>query len=591
MGASENFKVDLFRELQAVAHLGLTEDLQQMLPRGCSEQEALNLVLNNLTDIVVLVKYLNRNSHKPEVLKKAGLTNLPCLLGKDLEVLCKLEAKGIDVSKEWARNLGKKAPDLKQLARLDNNKLKDLCQGAEATERRDVYDIIVEYHIQRLALRSQCKITVEENKSKKHDDISKLKKAKRLCNEAKTLASTSQSEVSGKIAIIAEILELPQDWLKGEGITSQPLLLENLDKITDKCTNAMKSESAETYGSNIDVITKASAGRALYAVYDSRYEAPKTASSKLLQVPTAVTFANPKNASQRVIYEAYSEKGVASNFAEQMSKLGFGTGASGAALNGMLTARGRVAFNEETQRVKSDEKSFNTASALYYIRTDKKTFQFTGDDMRLSSDCVKNASDLVVAHDRTDSARKFLESYGSHFPTGVQTLGGVFFTTADVESECNQEIATLKNKAQRHLESQISIRSGKVGMFEGHIFGGTENSKSHTEHINDVKTTFSFRAYSIGPAANYATFHKLLSNNSNWALIDRGDFKTANIPVWKLVKDLGGVFEDAAKLLEDTWNSDELKRQEKCEKIEEETKAKEELQEVKAKHLTKEVLL
>ena len=309
MGAPENFKVDLFRELQAVAHLGLTEDLQQILPRGYSEQEALNLALNNLTDIVVLVKYLNRNSHKPEVLNKAGLTNLPCLLGKDLEVLCKLEAKGIDVSKEWARNLGKKAPDLKKLARLDNNKLKDLCQGAEATERGDVYDIIVEYHIQknkRLALRSQCEITVEENKRKKHDDISKLKEAKRLCYEAKKLASTSQSEVLGKIAIISEILELPQDWLKREEI-SQALLLENLDKITDKCTNAMESESAETYGSNIDVITKASAGRALCAVYNSRYEAPKPASSKLLQVPTAVKFANPENASQTVIIEAYSE--------------------------------------------------------------------------------------------------------------------------------------------------------------------------------------------------------------------------------------------------------------------------------------------
>lgn len=33
------------------------------------------------------------------------------------------------------------------------------------------------------------------------------------------------------------------------------------------------------------------------------------------------------------------------------------------------------------------------------------------------------------------SARLFMERYGSHFPAGLHTLGGVLFRIADAESE------------------------------------------------------------------------------------------------------------------------------------------------------------
>lgn len=604
MEAPDILKDDLFQELQVVAHLGLTEDLQQMLPTRWSKQEALNLVLNKLTDIVKLVKYFNKNSQELEVLKEAGLRNLTRLLGQDLEVLCKLEDKGIDISKEWARNLSKNAPNLHKLAQLDNNKLKDLCRGAEVTERRNVYDIIFEYTIQkntRLSHRSECETLVEDNNSTKHADVSKLKEAKQFCNDSKELVPTSQSEVSGKISKIIKTLELPQEWLKGVETTSQ--LFEKLGIFIDECSKAMESASAETYGSNVDVITKASAGRALCAVYYSKYEEPKPAYSRLLQEPRAATFANPENTSQSVVCEAFSEKGLASKHAEKIVNLGFGIDANVDGLNGLLTARGGVAFNKETQSVHFDETSINTASALYYIRTDKKTFQFKPDDIRLSSDCVKDVLCLVQdpddsAVDQKICAREFLKNYGSHFPKGVQTLGGVFFTTADVESESNTDILLLKKEAKKHLESRMSIGSlsKTVGMIEGNIFGGTDTSEMHTEHTNNVKMTFSYRAKSIGPPANYATFHKLLSYNSNWALIDRGNLETANIPVWKLIKDLGGVFKDAGKVLEDMWNSDESERRKKWEKIKEENdkkkeekEAHEELQGFRDEHLQKEV--
>ena len=65
---------------------------------------------------------------------------------------------------------------------------------------------------------------------------------------------------------------------------------------------------------------------------------------------------------------------------------------------------------------------------------------------------------------------------------------------------------------------------------------------------------------SIGPTTtNPHTFRKLLSDNSTWALIDRGPVE-GYIPVWELLKDLGSENETAADVLEKIWQCDERKK-------------------------------
>ena len=65
---------------------------------------------------------------------------------------------------------------------------------------------------------------------------------------------------------------------------------------------------------------------------------------------------------------------------------------------------------------------------------------------------------------------------------------------------------------------------------------------------------------SIGPTTtNPHTFRKLLSDNSTWALIDRGPVE-GYIPVWELLKDLGSEYETAADILEKIWQCDERKK-------------------------------
>ena len=66
----------LFQKLQAVAHLGLTEDLKQMISPRELKLEALNLVQSHITDVSELAKYLNQNSSAAEVIESAGLINV-----------------------------------------------------------------------------------------------------------------------------------------------------------------------------------------------------------------------------------------------------------------------------------------------------------------------------------------------------------------------------------------------------------------------------------------------------------------------------------------------------------------------------------
>ena len=156
----------------------------------------------------------------------------------------------------------------------------------------------------------------------------------------------------------------------------------------------------------------------------------------------------------------------------------------------------------------------------------------------------------------------------------------------------------MQKFAKNHLEAQMSIHFlSKIGIGAGGNFSRiATDGVQHTEE--EITATFSYRIMSMGPPANPATFHKLLSYNSNWALIDRGDLETASIPVWELVKDLGGVFEDVAIVLKETWAKDEQERkthwdERKKRRQEEEDmeRAKEELELIKEFHLNEEVRL
>ena len=546
-----------------------------------------------------LAKYLNETSDEQEELRKAGTVNVSRRLGPYLEVLCRLEAKGIDVLKEWVKNLCKKAPSVHKLSQLGINELRECCKGADRGGINDVFKVVLQYTEER-SKRKQLP-PVPHSKTflpeRKAADKQNLTKAQALLNEAKGRARRNQPEVSEKIAEeVVKTLDLPENWFNQEEITNR--LIGSLIQMTKDCINAV--EAAEEYESNVEIIKKASEGRALCGLYHSEYETPQHTDSQLLREPTNVNFTNPeKKEGLRCI--SFCTKGLASNYVEKLTKLSCRTNLCASGWNGMPSVTAGAGIQKQSQ-ISNNFKSCKTnASALYFSRINQKTFRFDLKDIRLSSACTEDAMRLVQkANDDSDdelvndAARDFLKRYGSHFPTGTQTLGGIFFTIADVESLSNIDEVTLQKTAKNHLEGQMSLRflSDTFGI-GGNVVSSKSVKVKHKEENNEM--CFPYSKASMGPPANPATFHKLLSYNSNWALTDRGD----NIkPVWELVKDLGGVFEEAAQILQNTWNSDENERKIKWheqkeirEKAQETKDSRKELQRIKDTHLKEKVRL
>ena len=186
------------------------------------------------------------------------------------------------------------------------------------------------------------------------------------------------------------ILELPSDWINHDEVKPEQLF-QQLDRITEQCFSV--SESAESYKSEVEIITRASAGMALCGIYHSEYEPPQPAGRPLIQVPTVVTLANP-NSTQEMKYIKFSEKGLASEYAKKVISSSSKIGLCLPGLHGLLVREVEGGCRQQRQAIQVDRISNTTASALRFIRTAKKTFRLERDQIRLTLTARKKAKSV-----------------------------------------------------------------------------------------------------------------------------------------------------------------------------------------------------
>lgn len=565
-------KDHLLTELKTVSSRGLNEDLKEMMEKNGLGLEGLELVLKYLTTKTELAQYLFMTPE--EVVEKEGLDAIRRRLGPKLEVLGGLKSKGIDVTQEWVNNLVKKAPCLRSLGRIPVAELDNLCKGASHGEMEEVLRLVkvADSRNRQLSYTPDDSEASGKDRSNKAIDKEKLEEARALMNEANKMAKeeseAAKKAVNEKMAEIAKILELPPDWNKQDIGKNPDQLLEQLDKTINEFDNAI--EVSECYKSDLEVVEKASGGRALCGIYHSEYLPPKTSERPIILMPAKVTLASPNN-SQQIRYLKFSESRAASNYVQTVksssTNVGFSVGGFYSLFVGEV--HGSYGCSHEEGSVISKKEPTSSVSVLQYIWIATKTFKIEQEEMKLSRSARRMARSIVGHKEldkRKESARHFMERYGSHFPAGLHTLGGVLFRIVDAESRGTQETSKLTEKAAQQLQGQISVGflSGAFGIgasISGQHSGSSGKEAAQEEKAEDTTYTYSFQA--MGPAAtNPATFTKLLANNSTWALIDRGS-EHAYIPVWELMRDLGNDFADAAQVLEDTWREDEKENRRK----------------------------
>ena len=599
-------KDQLLHELNDVSCRGLSNDLQKMVENAGLASEARTLVSKFLTKVPELAEHLYLTSK--DVLNGEGLGMVKRRLGPNLEVLGGLKAKGIDVTKPWVKRLIDKVPSLHSLSRLPAEELESLCTTPEEPKKaeespsnndtegsgkptesessedegekaskgelevvRQLGKVAEAYNRQTSALPPDLKLP-SENPDTKTVDEEKLKKAKELMNEAKAMA-TEQSEeakkaTKEKMAEMMKVLELPSDWCKQDTVTPEQLLTD-LGGIINQYSSI--AEVAESYKNDLDAVAKASGGRSLRGIYYSKYASPQTAGRPIILMPSNVTLTNPDDA-MKIRYLKFQESRAAANYVHTVKSSSASIGFGVAGFYGGFVGEVKGAYSSEEHRDKTRSvKTYSTsASVLQFIWTAKKCFQIEQEQMKLteSAKLMANFISKVSEKDagkRKARARRFMEMFGSHVPAGVQTLGGVFFSIADAESEGVQKTTTLTKAATEKLQTQMSF--GFLGGAFG--IGGSvkaehqeSTGKTQGEQEDQKKTSYTYTVHAMGPAAtNPVVFQKLLSYNSTWALIDRGPHE-AYIPIWELLRNLGGSYEDAAQVLEATWDEEEEKKKE-----------------------------
>ena len=572
-------KEELLTELKASSLNGLEKELRDLVKANGLILESLALVLKYLTKKDELAEYLFLNSS--EVINKDGLDAVRKRLGPQLEVFGGLVSKGIDVSKDWVETLLKSCPSFTKLARTSYEDLENYCSGANHREMEDVSRIlrVAELRVVENLSGEEKQQTTKPETSEKSIDKEKLEQAKNLMNDAKKMAEdeskAAQKAVSDKMNEISKLLELPTDWNKQETGKSPKELLEELDGIIQLFNNAI--EPNDPYQSDHEVVLKASGGRSLCGIYFSEYAPPSTAESPLIIMPSKVTLSSPNN-SYQVRYMRFSASRAAANYVQKVksssTNVGFGIGGFYELFVGNVS--GSYASEHEENSAKTRKKQTNHASVVQYIWIATKTFNIDKEQLILSSSARKHAKILAKAINDGNDERKneltksFLNRYGSHFPAGLHTLGGVLFRIVDAESKSEMNRYQLTEKAAQRIQAQLSFGflGGAFGI-GGSVSGGhtSGEGKKVAEEEKDDETTYTFSSQSMGPAAiDPATFTKLLGNNATWALIDRGS-QSSYIPVWEMLSDLGEEFEEAAKAIKDVWTNDEKKRKKKTYKL------------------------
>lgn len=296
----------------------------------------------------------------------------------------------------------------------------------------------------------------------------------------------------------------------------------------------------------------------------------------------------------------FTSKGAATNFFSTIKSTSSNVGAAINGFGGYFLAEG--SFGSEVKRTSQStvKSSCTSVSVLQHYSITMKQFQIEEDKMNLTKPALQLAIDIGKGRDSQNKARSFMTLYGSHIPSGVHKLGGIFCSIADAESDTSIETSKFTMAAEARLQSTISAGGYFGGAF---LIGGSVTGEHHrssgTAEASQAKkdnATYRFSVEVVGPlASNPVTFAQLLEYKSTWAIIGRGP-PEGYIPVWRLLRKQGKEFQSAADVLKIIWKEDEEKKrklwEDKIETVKKELeeeiklkKVKEELQSTKVEFL------
>ena len=176
---------------------------------------------------------------------------------------------------------------------------------------------------------------MQNTKATKAVDEANLERAKELMNEAKTMAtdkSETAKKTSNKTEKIEGTIEQPLDWYEQDQLQSDQMF-QQIDQIKEQCNEVVELD--KIYKNAVGMITKASAGKALFGIYHSEYEVPKPAARPLLLPPTDVSLTSP-SITTNTNYMKFSAQGAATDYSQTVEFVNTNIGLAMAGFEGLL---------------------------------------------------------------------------------------------------------------------------------------------------------------------------------------------------------------------------------------------------------------
>ncbi|CAM9586326.1 unnamed protein product [Ectocarpus fasciculatus] len=324
-----------------------------------------------------------------------------------------------------------------------------------------------------------------------------------------------------------------------------------------------------SYGSNEELVAKASGGVAMYGMnfFPTSTEIVLKPYAPLLQNPSFIEMTGAVSPFEAKVEKTTSQT-TASAFHNTSSNAGISVaetisktkGSSFSASVGIFasasaSASTAKATNESSQTSTSTEKNSTSATEstttsatiIEYIRCPMRSFRIPVSQMDLNA----GAFEAIIAVDSMEKGESFLDNYGSHVSTGRQELGGIFFSTISVTSETSMSKVSMMSAASKKSEDirskSVNTEGGAGGSFLG-VGGKASTRFGRATSVGEVKVTrkanakgeaeevetAQFENYirSIGPSTptpeSFA--EALFTDTSTWAITDRGRLE-AMVPV------------------------------------------------------------
>jgi hypothetical protein len=333
---------------------------------------------------------------------------------------------------------------------------------------------------------------------------------------------------------------------------------KGIDQLISELDKQSRDLPKGDWTTDVELIASISAGKALCGLYihPDPHKPPVNVNCPILSKPVSCVLMGPSLATEQKIYK-FSSVSHMELFQSTVNIAGTSYGSNvavsgyGASVFGDFN---RAHHDERTEEEVEDSES-TQACALVFANLPKASFRLTRDEMKLSTAATNKLLDVTSQ----SSALQFLKLFGSHMPTSVIHVGGMYSFACTVTATSKESSSKLQNLAAEQVSSYAKGGGGLFGVtvmasvkYDSESQVANRRSGSSIQKTAQTETSTSVH----GPLAESPTALNLILNASNktWRIIDRGTPQDY-VPVWDLLRSecYLNKFASQAKLLQSVY--------------------------------------